>query len=238
VPRLAVSTVLAIFVAAIGLYFYMPRAERYETALGEQRSVTLEDGSLVTLNTTSAIEVRFDEAERRVALLTGEALFQVAHDATRPFKVSARDLTVRAVGTRFNVDLHAQAAKVVVAEGRVEVSAGSALVPLDAGEQLTLVPRQAPTVSRVNVAAATGWTRRELIFENQPLGAIAAELNRYNRQVIDIQSEALRAEQVTGVFRSHDPASFIAFMARIPGVTVEASKDGSRYTVRMSSPQP
>ena len=72
----------------------------------------------------------------------------------------------------------------------------------------------------------------KLVFENQSLGEIAAELNRYNRQVIDIQGEALRAEQVTGVFQSHDPESFLAFVRRVPGVSVELSSDGSRYVVR------
>lgn len=236
VPRLAIAALLAMVVAAVGLYFY-PRAERFETALGEQRSITLSDGSMVTLNTSSAIEVRFGESQRRVALLEGEALFQVAHDARRPFEVMVREITVRAVGTQFNVDRHSPATEVMVVEGRVQVSAGSARVPLDAGQQLTLAPRGTPQISRANVAAATAWTQRELIFENRPVAEIAAELNRYNRHVIDIQGDALRAEEVTGVFQSHDPESFLAFMKRIPGVTVEQSADGSRYVVRMSGPQ-
>jgi transmembrane sensor len=232
VPRFAVAAVLAVVVAAIGLYFFQPRAERFVTALGEQRSVTLDDGSLVTLNTSSAIEVSFDEGQRRVALLEGEALFQVAHDAARPFDVTAREVTVRAVGTRFNVDRHSPTTKVMVVEGRVEVSAGASHLPLGAGEQVTLAPRQALKVSSANVTAGTAWTQRELVFENQPISEIAAELNRYNRQIIDIQGETLRAEQVTGVFQSHDPESFLAFVKRIPGVSVQLSEDGSRYVVR------
>jgi transmembrane sensor len=234
VPRLAVATLLAVVVAAIGLYFLQLRPERFETAFGEQRSFTLSDGSLVTLNTSSAIEVRFDKGQRRVALLAGEALFQVAHDTTRPFDVSAREVIVHAVGTQFNVDRHAPDTRIMVVEGRVEVSAGAAHVPLGAGEQMTLAPQGSPKVSSANVAAGTAWTKRELIFDNQPIGEIAAELNRYNRQVIDIQGEALRAEPVTGVFQSHDPESFLAFIGRIPGVIVEPSADGSRYIVRMS----
>jgi transmembrane sensor len=235
VPRLTIATALvAVVVAAIGLYFFYPQTERFETALGEQRSVTLSDGSLVTLNTLSAVEVRFDGKRRHVALVGGEALFQVAHDTARPFEVTAREVTVRAVGTRFNVDRHSPTTRVMVTEGRVQVSARSANVPLGVGEQLTLAPQGEPRISHVNVAAATAWTQRELVFESQPLGEIAAELNRYNRQVIDIQGEALRAEQVTGVFQSHDPASFLAFIRRVPGVSVELSADGSRYVVRQS----
>jgi transmembrane sensor len=231
VPRLAAAALFAMAFIAVGFYLYL-RPERFETALGEQRSVMLGDGSLVTLNTSSAIEVDFDKAGRQVTLLAGEALFRVAHDATRPFDVAAGHVTVRAVGTQFNVDRHSPATKVMVVEGRVEVSAGSAHVPVGAGEVATVAPQEAPKVSRANVNAATAWTRRQLIFENQSLGEIAAELNRYNRKIIDIQGESLRAEQVTGVFQSNDPESFLAFIARIPGVAVEESTD--RYVVRMT----
>jgi transmembrane sensor len=232
VPPLAVAGLFAAVFVAIGVYFFYPRTERFETALGEQRSVTLDDGSLVTLNTTSAIEVAFDKAGRRVTLVAGEALFHVAHETARPFDVTAGDVTVRAVGTQFNVDRHSPSTRVMVVEGNVEVSAGPARVPVGAGEQAIVAPQGTPQVSRVNAVAGTAWTRRQLIFENQSLGEIAIELNRYNRKTIDIQSESLRAEQVTGVFQSNDPASFLEFIARIPGVSIEAAAD--RYIVRMS----
>jgi transmembrane sensor len=235
VPRLAFASMFAIALVAVSFYFYAnPKTERFETALGEQRSVMLGDGSLVTLNTTSAIEVRVSKSKRHVTLLAGEALFEVAQDASRPFEVTAGEATVRVLGTRFNVDRHSREMRVIVVEGRVEVSTDSARVPLGAGEQLTLVPKEQPKVSQANAAAATAWTQRQLIFESQPLGEIAAEINRYNRKTIEIQSESLRAEAVTGVFQSNDPASLLAFIARIPGVTVESSPDQSHYIVRMA----
>jgi transmembrane sensor len=230
VPRLAMTALCALVFIAVGFYVY-PRPERFDTGLGEQRSFMLEDGSLVTLNTTSAIEVDFGKAGRHVTLVAGEALFRVAHEPARPFDVMAGDVTVRAVGTQFNVDRHSRDTRVMVVEGRVEVSNGSGRVPVGAGEVATVAPQAAPKVSRANVTAATAWTRRQLIFENQSLGDIAAELNRYNRKIIDIQGESLRAEQVTGVFQSNDPESFLAFIARIPGVAVEETPD--RYIVRM-----
>jgi transmembrane sensor len=230
-PRFAIAAgLLAIVVIALGLWF-QPRTERFETALGEQHSVVLSDGSLVTLNTASRIELEFDRTERQVTLLAGEALFEVAHDVARPFKVNAGDVTVRAVGTKFNVDRHSQSLRVTVVEGRVEVSAGTAQTPLGPGEQLTLAPDGASKVTRPNVAITMAWMQRQLIFENQPLAEITAQINRYNRKVIEIQSAQLREERVTGVFQSNDPASFVAFLSRIPGVTVEESAD--RYIVRM-----
>jgi transmembrane sensor len=231
--RFAFAALFATIVVALFLYVY-PRPERFETALGEQHSVVLSDGSLVTLNTASAIKLNFDRTHRRITLVSGEALFQVAHDATRPFEVAAGDTTVRAVGTKFNVDRHSQALEVTVVEGRVEVSTRSERVSLGAGEQLTLAPQSAPKVARASVAAATAWTQRQLVFENQSLAELAAEFNRYNRQVIDIQSAELRSQLVTGVFQSNDPETFLAFLRRIPGVSVEMSADNSRYVVRES----
>ncbi len=133
-PRFAVAALLATVVVAIGLWFYPHPEERIETALGEQHSVVLSDGSLVTLNTASEIELHFSSTHRGITLLEGEALFQVAHDVTRPFEVTAGEVTVRAVGTKFNVDRHSQTLKVTVVEGRVEVATGSARIPLSAGE--------------------------------------------------------------------------------------------------------
>jgi transmembrane sensor len=240
VPKIALAALFAIVIVASGLYFYSrfyPPTERFETALGEQHSLVLSDGSLVTLNTTSEIELHFGRTQRRITLHAGEALFEVAHDADRPFEVTAGETTVRAVGTKFNVDRHSQALKVTVIEGRVEVSTGSAnpaRVALGAGEQLTLTANEGPKISATNATAATAWTQRQLIFDNQPLGDVATQFNRYNREVIEIQSAELRAQPITGVFQSNDPASFLSFLDRIPGVSIETSADRSRYVVRMT----
>jgi transmembrane sensor len=78
---------------------------------------------------------------------------------------------------------------------------------------------------------ATAWTQRRLIFEHRQLGEVAEEFNRYNRQVIEIQSAELRSQEVTGVFQANDPASFLTFLARLPGVTIENSADHSRFVV-------
>jgi transmembrane sensor len=176
---------------------------------------------------------------RRVRLLTGEALFQVAHDVTRPFDVTAGDTTVRAVGTQFDVNRRANGTTVTVVEGRVAVftapegkqSAGAARLPLEAGEQLTVAPRAARHPVRTDVATAIAWTQRKLVFEHRRLGEVAEEFNRYNRQVIDIRSAELRNQEVTGVFQANDPASFLTFLSGLPGVTVTDSADRSRFVV-------
>jgi transmembrane sensor len=229
---LAAAAVAAVIALAVGLYVHLS-PQRVETAVGEQRSVVLGDGSLVTLNTASSIEVRMTSERRTVKLLAGEALFAVAHDSTRPFEVTTDDTTVRAIGTQFNVDRRPASTTVTVVEGRVAVitpidkrqSAQPSRLPLEAGEQLTLTPRAVRHAVRTDVATAIAWTQRKLVFEHRHLGEVAEEFNRYNRQTIEIRSAELREQEVTGVFQANDPASFLTFLAGFPGVTIERTAD-------------
>jgi transmembrane sensor len=238
VPRIAMAAAITLAVLAAGWYFLLS-PQRFQTALGEQRSIVLNDGSVVTLNTSSAIKVSMVKDRRTITLLSGEALFQVAHDPSRPFEVMTGDTTVRAVGTQFDVDRRAAGTTVTVVEGKVAVFTARASsndgeadnLPLAAGEQLTVAPRTKSHAIHANVAAATAWTQRKLIFENRPLGEVAAEFNRYNRQSIDIRSPELRSQEVTGVFQANDPDSFMLFLAKIPDVNIERSADNRSFVV-------
>ena len=232
VPRVVMAAAITFAALAAGWYFLLS-PQRFQTALGEQRSVVLSDGSVATLNTSSVIKVSMLRDRRTITLVSGEALFQVAHDPSRPFDVKTGDTTVRAVGTQFDVDRRAAGTTVTVVEGKVAVfNDGEAdNLPLAAGEQLTVVPRMKLHAIRANVAAATAWTQRKLIFENRPLGEVAAEFNRYNRQSIDIQSPQLRSQEVTGVFQANDPDSFMLFLAKIPDVNIERSADSRSFVV-------
>ena len=219
-PRLGFALAASMIVAVVIAWTMLGQPEQYMTAFGEQRSVMLDDGTRVTLNTASKIEVELRKDHRMVRLVQGEALFEVAHDATRPFDVSAGNATVRAVGTQFNVDARPQKTTVTVVEGRVAFLSGKAPI-LVAGDRLVVSAAGAATVSHgVNVSAALAWTRHQLVFERRALGEVAEEFNRYNRGRITIESPSLRAEEVTGVFQSNDPASFVAFLSNIPGVAI------------------
>jgi transmembrane sensor len=232
IPRLAAMLVLIVGMAALGMYAHW-KPQRIETALGEQRSVVLGDGSIVTLNTSSSIEVRLERARRTVTLLAGEALFVVAHDANRPFEVTSGTTTVRAIGTQFNVDRRQASTTVTVVEGRVAVITAPdanrgtppSSLPLAAGEQLILAPRLVQHPVRADVATAIAWTQRKLVFEHRHLGEVVEEFNRYNRQIIEIRSAALREQEITGVFQANDPASFLTFLAGFPGVTIDRVAD-------------
>jgi transmembrane sensor len=224
-PRLALALAASLIVV-VGIAWTMFRQpEQYMTAFGEQRSVMLADGTRVTLNTASKIEVELGKEHRVVRLLQGEALFEVAHDTTRPFDVSASNATVRAVGTQFNVDAHSRLTTVTVIEGRVAFLTGKAPI-LVAGDRLVVNSVGTATVSHgIGLNGVLAWTRHQLIFERRPLSEVADEFNRYNRARITIESESLRAQEVTGVFQSNDPGSFMAFLSSVPGVTL--SDDGT-----------
>ena len=235
-------------------WLFLQGSHQYRTALGEQRSVVLDDGSLITLNTASKIEVDLQKNLRRIRLLAGEALFQVAHDEARPFEVVVDGTTVRAVGTRFNIDRRFVRTTVTVIEGKVavlpvraSVSSGSSAagrdgsekagyptrpdasglpIYLDPAERLVIEKSEISAPESVpNLAVTTAWVQRRLMFERRPLGEVAEEFNRYNRRRIEIDSPELRGKEVTGVFEANDPESFIAFLSKIPGAAVREADD-------------
>jgi transmembrane sensor len=236
-PRPLMFAMAATLLVALGcVWVLLPGPQRYATAFGEQRSIVLSDGSVVTLNTSSSIEVTLAKTRRTIKLVAGEALFQVAHDKTRPFDVVAGNTTVRAVGTQFDVDRRASSTTVTVVEGKVSVATApenpgdespgrDAPIPVSAGEEVILRPRTPPHTAPANVAIATAWTQRRLVFERRPLGEVAAEFNRYNRQEIRIESAKLSGQEVTGMFQANDPNSFLDFIAKIPGVKIEQHAD-------------
>jgi transmembrane sensor len=228
VAGLAASVMVA---ASLSWWLMLARPEQFQTKVGEQRSVLLADGSRVTLNTASKIEVRLRADHRSVQLLQGEALFEVAHDAQRPFDVDAGSVAVRAVGTQFDIDRRVTRTAVTVVEGRVAmIAAGSqtgTLPVLSARDRVIVDSAGSGALEHnVNLAETTAWTQQQLVFHHRPLGEVAEEFNRYNVGRIQIRSPLLRAQEVTGTFRSNDVASFVAVLAGIPGVHVVDDRAG------------
>ena len=228
----------------------------YATALGEQRSFSLSDGSTLQLNSLSKVRIRYSAHERNVDLLQGEALFHVAKDVTRPFNVRSGETAVRAVGTQFDVYRKAGGTIVTVVEGRVAIlgtaepneadpsvlrGGGEAdprsLVPgaeilgvapleregtifLAAGEQITVGTHTARRTVNPNLAGATSWTQRQLVFDAASLADVAEEFNRYNERKLVIDPSALGALHISGVFSSTDPASLSHFLKERPGLRI------------------
>ena len=251
-----------VLLMAVGAFFVapsflaldgQPATIAYHTQAGEQRSITLEDGSIVHMNTGSQLRVTLSREERRVDLLRGEALFEVAHSPERPFRVYADDIMSQAVGTKFNVLRDKGGVHVMVMEGKVLVRNGPpAQFGRSAGqsetqartaatnEVLVLAGNRAdveqdfvaPKVSPANISEAVLWRMEQLSFDNQTLAAIAAEFNRYNRMQMVVADARLAGTRFSGAFNSNDPESFLAFLELTPGVTVNRS-DPERIVITL-----
>jgi transmembrane sensor len=210
--------------------------QTYQTAMGEQRSIALEDGSVVQLNTHSHLRTHFSRSLRAVEL-DGEAIFRVAKDAQRPFRVRTGATDIVAVGTAFNVNADETRTIVTVLEGRVRVDnrgTQSAPIVLAIGQQLIVAPAQ-PVVrlSLPDTEKVTSWTQRRLNFEETSIADAAAEFARYSPRQIRVVDTAIAARKVTGVFDAGDPASLIEFLRA--DATVAVATDGDGWIVRASA---
>ncbi len=182
----------------------------HATAVGDRKRVALADGSVVVLNTATAVSVDYSAKERRVVLHDGEALFEVAKDADRPFIVVAGDVEVKAIGTAFVVRLKRVFENVTVSEGTVEVKMGATTgkswppIRVVAGQQLDVSGGDGFRLRAVDTDAATAWQRGKLIFNRRPLESVVAELQRYRAGRIVILGDRLKTLEVTGVFDLDD----------------------------------
>lgn len=217
--------------------------ETFATRHGEIRTITLPDKSLVTLDSSSAVRVRFDRRARHVEVERGQVYFDIrSHDGPR-FIVSAGAASIRDIGTQFNVRRDDRDTVVTVSAGLVEVSrrggdlgAGrpqTDMTPADldadvqkamvgGGEQATVT--NAGHVTRpqaIDVTQTIAWTKSRIDFKNSSIESVAGELNRYNVTQIAITSDSIRRMAITGVIGVNDVDAFVAFLGGLPGVRVE-----------------
>ncbi|CAM3562294.1 FecR domain-containing protein [Thalassospira profundimaris] len=174
----------------------------YVTETGQYQSIELPDGSLAHMNTASAFSIDFSGDARRISLVSGEVIFDVAKDADHPFIVAALDGEAMAVGTVYGVRIEDDCAKVTVQEGIVEVRNGTGpALRLSAGEQGAYQSGQAPEINTdADIATYGSWQRGKLIFNSQPLGTVIAEAQRHTSGRIVVARDGVRDMKVTGVF--------------------------------------
>jgi transmembrane sensor len=225
----AVSVAVA---AGLGQWLMTDRAEVFETRHGEQRTAMLADGSRLVLNTDSRVVVRYAAHRRAISLERGEAAFDVAHDTTRPFVVTAGREDVVAVGTSFTVRMeNSLDPRVTLMEGRLKLvaandrSGGGQAVMLHAGQRWS--PGQGiSTLAPGETEASGAWRRGEVVFDNTPLPEAVREMNRYSAAPILL--DVVRAEnfRISGVFRLEDGPVFAHTLAGLYGLTAE-ERDGA-----------
>ena len=216
---LAVAASLLVVLLAAGLFFANTQLgwQRYETRVGGFARIVLEDGSVIDLNTDSEVRARIGSHRRDVKLVRGEGRFQVAHDQTRPFVVSAANADVRAVGTAFAVRLRERQVDVLVSEGTVAIDATSIAhaPPIHAGEAAVVLPDRV-SVRRLESAqleSRLSWTTGRLQFRGDSLADAVEEFNRYNRRHLRLADASLAQLRVGGTFNATDPESFAAALA-------------------------
>jgi transmembrane sensor len=225
--------------------------QTYTTGVGEQQMVVLRDGTRMSLNTATRVRVELAPAQRTVSVEGGEALFEVAKDARRPFVVRVAGAEVVALGTVFSVRLAPgngrvfDSIAVTLIEGQVTVRAASddaeagALtrpVLMAPGERVRLIKaggastrgaqRATTQVDRPRMDQVLAWKRNEAVFEDVALSDAVAEMNRYSRTpIVVVGDSVLSGLRVSGLFRTGDNAGFARAVAALHGLVVRERSD-------------
>jgi transmembrane sensor len=232
------SLVAAAVFASIGMLGFYLYFTSYSTGIGEQRTVRLADGSTLELNARSKVRVHLGKDVRSVRLIEGEALFKVAHDPDRPFRVSTKTAMIEAVGTQFDVYLTLDSGtRVAVVEGRVRVIGDSGerspssttldtpkvavapsmavsnigLLMLAAGEQANISQQgRIFKAAQPHVPDAIAWRNGRLIFHDAPVGEVIKEFGRYSEFHFSLVGNGLPQRRITGVFQAYDPQALVS----------------------------
>jgi transmembrane sensor len=220
-----------------------PLTERYSTAHNERSTVTLSDGTVVTLNLGTTLDVAFTRAERFVRITQGQAFFEVAKNPHRPFVVAAADRRVTALGTQFDVRLDPDRVEVVLLEGKVSVDHTSPTmlerldirpshIELKPGEKLVAALGEPVTVTHTNAQRVTSWHQGWVVFDNDTLSNAVAELNRYADHPISVPEESVQKMRLSGVFRVGQPDRFAAIIQELLPVKAVEGTHGETLLIR------
>jgi transmembrane sensor len=209
VPAAAAAAVVLSLGGYVGWHAMarVPAQQAYASAIAAQRSVTLEDGTHVTLGGATRLTTRFGDGRREVDLAEGEAYFEVVHDAKHPFTVRAGDVTIEDIGTAFNVRRTGNYVTVAMAEGRVRVADATSgsrnSLEAVAGQSVTYDPaRLAMNITASDPANAAAWRDARLEFDNEPLSVVVANINRYRAQPLRIADADLSTLTFTGTVKA------------------------------------
>nr|WP_246500204.1 FecR domain-containing protein [Pseudomonas cyclaminis] len=187
----------------------------FETSNGQWRTETLVDGSQVSLDGQSAINVDFDSRTRSVRLLRGSVLVSVAKDLHRPFQVVTDHATIRALGTRFVVDLDSEGTRLAMIESRTVVKSASQDVEVHAGQQVRFDANGPGELRPVNSRTLEiAWSQHQMLFDHQPLSLVLDQLNRNRAGFIWFDRKALQRIEVNAVLPTDDSDSALRLLAR------------------------
>lgn len=253
----AVAASLAVVAGSLAWYQRGNESQTLATAVGQQRRVTLVDGSVVQLNTNTILETHFTRDKRIIQLEKGEALFKVAHNSERPFFVQAGGTMVRAVGTEFNVRLRdTRDVEVIVTEGRVQVTPQAGMPAKAVSAPLSSAPAAKPSeliagqrfegaagssvakITASTVSNTLAWREGAIVFDGEPLVQAVAELNRYTDTRLVVADASIQELRVGGRFRTGDVDGFLEALANAFPVTVQRTSDHLVYIQARASTTP
>lgn len=231
----AAATLLLAVIAGGGITWRARQivAHTYSTTTGEQRTLMLEDGSQVTMDTDTRLSTTYSPTIRGLKLEQGRAFFHVARNPNRPFLVSTTDGVVRAIGTQFDVYEHDNSTEVTLLEGRVAVAPNdttshrAATTAMVAGQRLLMgkgYPQ--PLLENAQIDTVTAWRSGKLVFDDTPLPAAIVEFNRYTANKIIIGDDALRGMRISGVFRTDGNRAFVDALRVSYGLSVTPDGTG------------
>jgi transmembrane sensor len=233
--RMAAGVLLLCGAGLLGAVILQQRPAIYQTAVGESRPLKLADGSSMLLNTNTHVHARVDQQHREVTLDSGEAYFEVAHDAAHPFVVDAGPSRITVLGTRFSVRRDGNQVVVAVVDGRVRIEsatqagAGAVLtrddVAMVAQDKMTVKTR-APG----QVANQLGWRQGKLFLDQMTLAQAASEFNRYNRVQLIIADADVGRIRIGGSFNVGNVAGFAQLLQQGFGLEVDRTPEQIRVT--------
>lgn len=219
------GAIAACLVVALAPSLSLRMQADYRTAAGETRDVTLADGSVVQLDSDSAIAVDIAEGHRDVRLLKGQAFFKVTPDKRKPFHVRAQALEVTVTGTAFNVDVGAGQMRVAVQEGSVKVddwrAAKELAAQLKPGDRLDYHEGQA-RLDTFAPAQAAAWRKGQVVADDTPVSEVVAQLRRYTPGLVLLRNDELGRKRVTGVYDLRKPQAALRAVLQPHGGKVEA----------------
>lgn len=222
--RWVAAALAACLVVALAPSLLLRWQADYRTGAGETLDITLSDGSVVQLDSHSAIAVDLAGHHRDVRLLAGQAFFKVMPDKSKPFHVLTQTLRVTVTGTAFNVDAQPGNPSVAVQQGSVNVDDGATQRPLASlvpGQRLNYRAGRAQ-VNTFTPSQAAPWRQGQLIADDLPISEVLEQLRRYTPAIIVLRDAKLGAQRVTGVYDLRKPQAALQAVLQPYGAKVRA----------------
>ncbi|CCE23227.1 FecR family protein [Methylotuvimicrobium alcaliphilum] len=219
---LALAACFVLAVSLSGQLHVLLNAD-YSARQGELKTVQLEDGTTVMLNTDSAVAVKMEAGQRLVELLKGEVYFDVKPDRSRPFLVKADRSTTRVLGTRFFVHRKSDSDEIKVLSGRVEVSEsryGKKPLILSNQESVTVYETTMGQLKKLDSKLTTSWINGVLVYENETLETVIDQINRYRFGVVYFRDERLRNLRINGRLRIKDSRDMLDVLQKTMDIKI------------------